>query len=144
MRIAKGTQTTGQTKEQSKLIAKGIEKGIALYKKQEKEKTRERAKLRKRRDKQQTGEANGAMDTTPSSNDVRSAAKHPATAPLAVAGTVFSVVSAAHLLRYFFGLDLIVGMFVVPVTWSLPAAAVSALLAVWMFWSMRGRAAGRE
>ena len=33
MKIAKGIQKKGQTKEQTKLIAQGIEKGIAEYKK---------------------------------------------------------------------------------------------------------------
>lgn len=47
LRIAKGTQAPGQTKEQTKLIARGIEKGIAEYKKQQKAKARERDKQRK-------------------------------------------------------------------------------------------------
>lgn len=47
MKIAKGTQKPGQTKEQTKLIAQGIEKGIAEYKKREKQKSRERDKQRK-------------------------------------------------------------------------------------------------
>ena len=44
MRIARGTQKPGQTKEQTKLIAQGIQKGIAQYKKQQSEKARERDK----------------------------------------------------------------------------------------------------
>lgn len=47
LRVAKGTQVPGQTKEQTKLIARGIEKGIAEYKKQQKAKARERDKQRK-------------------------------------------------------------------------------------------------
>lgn len=47
LRVAKGTQAPGQTKEQTKLIARGIEKGIAEYKKQQKAKARERDKQRK-------------------------------------------------------------------------------------------------
>ncbi|MBA35814.1 MAG: hypothetical protein CMI14_10325 [Oleispira sp.] len=47
LKIAKGIQKTGQTKEQTKLISQGIEKGIALYKQQQKAKTREADKLRK-------------------------------------------------------------------------------------------------
>jgi len=47
MKIAKGTQKPGQTKEQTRLIAQGIEKGIAEYKKREKQKARERDKQRK-------------------------------------------------------------------------------------------------
>ncbi|WP_440874765.1 DUF2956 domain-containing protein [Thalassotalea sp. PLHSN55] len=48
MKIAKGTQKKGQSKEQTKLIAQGIEKGISEYKKQQKAKARERDKLRKK------------------------------------------------------------------------------------------------
>ena len=40
MRIARGTQRPGQTKEQTKLIAQGIQKGIAQYKKQQSAKAR--------------------------------------------------------------------------------------------------------
>ena len=48
MRIARGTQKPGQTKEQTKLIAQGIQKGIAQYKKQQSEKAREQDKRHKR------------------------------------------------------------------------------------------------
>ena len=41
MKIARGTQKPGQTKEQTKLIAQGIQKGIELYKKKNNEKSRE-------------------------------------------------------------------------------------------------------
>ena len=41
MKIAKGTQKPGQTKEHTKLIAQGIQKGIDQYKKQHKTKMRE-------------------------------------------------------------------------------------------------------
>lgn len=41
MKIARGTQRPGQTKEQTKLIAQGIQKGIDQYKKQQSVKTRE-------------------------------------------------------------------------------------------------------
>ena len=41
MRIARGTQRPGQTKEQTKLIAQGIQKGIEQYKKQHSAKARE-------------------------------------------------------------------------------------------------------
>ena len=41
MKIARGTQRPGQTKQQTKLIAQGIKKGIELYKKQESAKARE-------------------------------------------------------------------------------------------------------
>ena len=48
LKIARGRQKPGQTKEQTKLIAHGIEKGIADYKKQQKAKARQRDKLRKK------------------------------------------------------------------------------------------------
>jgi hypothetical protein len=41
MRIARGTQRPGQTKEQTKLIAQGIQKGIEQYKKQHSARARE-------------------------------------------------------------------------------------------------------
>lgn len=40
MKIARGTQRPGQTKEQTKLIAQGIQKGIEIYKKKQSEKAR--------------------------------------------------------------------------------------------------------
>jgi len=49
MKIARGTQRTGQTREQTKLIAQGIQKGIDQYKKQQKAKSRE---LDRQRNKQ--------------------------------------------------------------------------------------------
>ena len=41
MRVARGTQRPGQTKEQTKLIAQGIQKGIEQFKKQQNVKARE-------------------------------------------------------------------------------------------------------
>jgi hypothetical protein len=52
MKMAKGTQKIGQTKEQTKLVAQGIEKGIAEYKKQQGKKLREIDKQRKQKTKQ--------------------------------------------------------------------------------------------
>ncbi|WP_166425287.1 DUF2956 domain-containing protein [Paraglaciecola sp. 20A4] len=52
MKMAKGRQKTGQTKEQTKLIAQGIQKGITEYKKQQGIKLREIDKLRKQKAKQ--------------------------------------------------------------------------------------------
>tara|TARA_B110000467_G_C18033701_1_gene322098 strand:- start:316 stop:636 length:321 start_codon:yes stop_codon:yes gene_type:complete len=49
LKVAKGTQKKGQSKEQTKLIAQGIEKGIAEYKKQQNMKARERDKQRKQK-----------------------------------------------------------------------------------------------
>lgn len=47
LKIAKGIQKPGQTKEQTKLISQGIEKGIAQYKQLQKAKSREADKARK-------------------------------------------------------------------------------------------------
>jgi hypothetical protein len=41
IKIARGTQKPGQTKEQTKLIAQGIQKGIEEYKKRQNAKARE-------------------------------------------------------------------------------------------------------
>ena len=41
IKIARGIQKQGQTKEQTKLIAQGIQKGIEQYKKQHKSKARD-------------------------------------------------------------------------------------------------------
>ena len=49
MKIARGTQRPGQTKEQTKLIAQGIQKGIDQYKKQQKAKARELDKRHRHR-----------------------------------------------------------------------------------------------
>jgi len=48
MRIARGTQRPGQTKEQTRLIAQGIQKGIEQYKKQHSARARELDKSIKR------------------------------------------------------------------------------------------------
>jgi hypothetical protein len=48
MRIARGTQRPGQTKEQTRLIAKGIQHGIEQYKKQQSAKARELDRNRKK------------------------------------------------------------------------------------------------
>jgi len=48
MRIARGTQRPGQTKEQTKLIAQGIQKGIEQYKKQQNARARELDKKHKK------------------------------------------------------------------------------------------------
>lgn len=47
LKIAKGIQKPGQSKEQTKLISQGIEKGIAQYKQLQKAKSREADKQRK-------------------------------------------------------------------------------------------------
>ena len=53
MKIARGTQRPGQTKEQTKLIAQGIQKGIDQYKQQLKAKARELDKRHRHRADQQ-------------------------------------------------------------------------------------------
>ena len=56
MKIARGTQRPGQTKEQTKLIAQGIQKGIDQYKKQQKAKARELDKHRRHQADQKAGQ----------------------------------------------------------------------------------------
>ncbi|MGD8841976.1 MAG: DUF2956 domain-containing protein [Gammaproteobacteria bacterium] len=52
LRIARGIQRPGQTKEQTKLIAQGIQKGIELYKKQQSARARELDKKLKKVERQ--------------------------------------------------------------------------------------------
>jgi hypothetical protein len=54
MRIARGTQRPGQTKEQTRLIAQGIQKGIEQYRNQQNAKTRELDKKLKKTNLQAT------------------------------------------------------------------------------------------
>lgn len=53
--------------------------------------------------------------------------------PLCVAGLIFAFVSGAHIYRYFKHFEVVVGTFHFPAEWSIYAAAVSGLLALWMF-----------
>jgi len=53
LKMAKGTQKKGQTKEHTKLISQGIEKGIAEYKKQQSQKARDKDKQHKQKVKKQ-------------------------------------------------------------------------------------------
>ncbi len=71
MKIARGTQRPGQTKEQTKLIAQGIQKGIDQYKKQQSVKARE---LDKRLKKAQVSSISNkpSTDNTPESVAVKS------------------------------------------------------------------------
>lgn len=71
MRMAKGTQKTGQTKDQTKLIAQGIEKGIAEYKKQQGKKLREIDKQRKQKAKQRELENADTLPEVSSSQSVK-------------------------------------------------------------------------
>jgi uncharacterized membrane protein (DUF106 family) len=67
MKVARGTQKKGQTKEHTKLIAQGIEKGISEYKKQQAKKSRDRDKERKQQNKQK--QANDKTLTEVSNNN---------------------------------------------------------------------------
>ncbi|NOR41913.1 MAG: DUF2956 family protein [Gammaproteobacteria bacterium] len=71
MKIARGTQRPGQTKEQTKLIAQGIQKGIDQYKKQQSVKARE---LDKRLKKAHVSNISNipSTDNTPESVAVKS------------------------------------------------------------------------
>ncbi len=53
VRIARGIQQPGQTREQTRIIAKGIRKGIDQYKKQHKAKLREIDRNRKKVNRKQ-------------------------------------------------------------------------------------------
>ena len=72
MKMAKGTQKTGQTKEQTKLVAQGIEKGIAEYKKQQGKKLREIDKQRKQKTKQRENESIEIVEEGPKNNPMKS------------------------------------------------------------------------
>jgi len=72
MKMAKGTQKVGQTKEQTKLIAHGIEKGIAEYKKQQGKKLRELDKQRKQKIKQREQDSDEIIEEAPKSNSMQS------------------------------------------------------------------------
>lgn len=63
MRIARGTQKPGQTKEQTRLIAQGIQKGIEQYKKQQSTKTRELDKRLKKATTDHNVNDSSAIDT---------------------------------------------------------------------------------
>ncbi len=62
---------------------------------------------------------------------------------LVTAGCVFTVVSAAHWVRYFRADEVIVAESVVPVWWSLILGVVILALAVWMFMASRESGWGR-
>ena len=72
LKVARGTQKKGQTKEQTKLIAQGIEKGIAEYKKQQSQKSRERDKTRKQqlKEKKQQADGDNAVKQTSKNNNL--------------------------------------------------------------------------
>jgi hypothetical protein len=70
MKIARGTQRPGQTKEQTRLIAQGIQKGIAQYKKQQNAKARELDKKLKKATASRNSNKD-AVDNSPESAVVK-------------------------------------------------------------------------
>jgi hypothetical protein len=71
MKIARGTQRPGQTKEQTKLVAQGIQKGISQYKNQLNVKSRALdKKLKKTADSSVSDEL--STDNIPESVEVKS------------------------------------------------------------------------
>jgi hypothetical protein len=71
MKMAKGTQKIGQTKEQTKLVAQGIEKGIAEYKKQQGKKLRDIDKQRKQKIKQRDIESTETVEEASHHNHLK-------------------------------------------------------------------------
>lgn len=71
LKIAKGRQKEGQTKEQTKLIAQGIQKGIAEYKKQHGIKIRKIDKQRKQTLKQRENENTETVSEEPINGGVQ-------------------------------------------------------------------------
>ena len=63
MKIARGTQRPGQTKDQTKLIAQGIQKGIDQYKKKYKVKARELDKQLKKVASQLDGDKQARVES---------------------------------------------------------------------------------
>jgi len=58
---------------------------------------------------------------------------------LFVAGVIFLIVAIAHLLRYYFKTEMIIGSYVFPMDMSLVGFVVAGLLAIWMFMARRSR-----
>jgi hypothetical protein len=69
MKIARGTQRPGQTKEQTKLVAQGIKKGISQYKNQLNIKSRALDKKQKKATDSTSNEL--LTDTVPESVDAK-------------------------------------------------------------------------
>lgn len=139
MRVARGIQSPGQTKEQTRLIAQGIAKGIAQYKKQQNEKARERDKARKRLLKQKSLRSIAEADIDHS--DYSPERDYPAAA-LLIGASVFAAGAIAHIVRFIADLQLTIGSLTIPRWWSLPVALLAAALAAWMLglvWTHRDR-----
>ncbi|MFQ3236009.1 MAG: hypothetical protein ACI9C4_001573 [Paraglaciecola sp.] len=73
MKIARGTQRPGQTKEQTKLVAQGIQKGISQYKNQLNVKSRA---LDKKQKKATDNNASNELLTDPVSGSVDAKNSH--------------------------------------------------------------------
>lgn len=131
LQIARAAQSPGQTKEQTKLIAKGIAKGIAQYKQQEKLKQRARSKLQ-RKSKVPASTPTAVNDKITQPIATTKSEPNPTKWALRISAGIFFLVGILHLLRYVFETPLLIGTFTVPVFWSLPAAIVMLLLAIWI------------
>ena len=57
--------------------------------------------------------------------------------PLIVAGCLFALVAITHLLRLYFGIEIMAANYVVPMMVSSVGAIVTGLLAIWMFVASR-------
>lgn len=132
MRVAKGVQAPGQTKEQTKLIAKGIEKGIALYKMQQKAKQRERDKARKKASRLAVTDDVDLRQSIEVTEDFYSA--KPA---LLTAAAVFGLLALFMGLRLLPGVPLLQGPVDLPVYAEVLAMAVAGALGAWMLMAAR-------
>lgn len=56
-------------------------------------------------------------------------------APLIVAGIIFTIVALVHLLRILYHWKIIIGAYHAPVLVSIVGLIVTAILAIWMFYS---------
>lgn len=131
MRVAKATQSPGQTKEQTRLIAKGIEKGIALYKQQLKEKARERDRARKRALKQ--AQARSEPDgTVEAAEDATEDSAGSGRAALFTAAGLFLLAGLAHFLRWVLGWEVLIAGWSMPLAVSPFAGLVLFGLGAWM------------
>ena len=135
LKIARATQSHGQSKEQTKLIAKGIAKGITLYKKQEKSKQRERAKS----DKKRQSSSNVAVHKRPNSKMETEQPLDPGfnKLPGLTAAAIFMLVALTHLVRSITATPITIGTFSVPVSWSVAAGVVTLILSIWIYRSTR-------
>jgi hypothetical protein len=57
---------------------------------------------------------------------------------LVLAGSIFTIVSAFHLLRIFYHIEITFGGSILPMWTSFIGLAISLLLAIWMFTASRG------